>query len=161
MDHMFHRLNGALLGIAALLLTGGCNEGPGIVRVTGTVTMDSEPLPDAWVTFRPVDTDVDVDGARFARPSVGVTDSSGYYSLEYSLTQTGALPGKYRVEITAGHQAHADETGKWVPAAPETVPEVYNAKSTLTAEVSSVLREFNFDLDSMAGRVVRPAQSPL
>ncbi len=41
-----------LVGAAAFLLTGaGCGGGPGVGRITGTVTLDGEPLADAIIQF--------------------------------------------------------------------------------------------------------------
>lgn len=42
------------LWIAAITLT-GCNRGPDWVAVSGTVTLDGQPLPDGQVLFEPTD----------------------------------------------------------------------------------------------------------
>ena len=137
-----------ILGLA------GCgSSGPDLLNVTGTVTMDEKPLPDAWVQFVPQTTD-----GRYARPSSGMTDEDGYYELEYSTSRTGTLPGQYIVSIMTGRGADNDATGNPVPAVPETVPMAYNYESELTAEVSADNTVFDFDLDSTAGPIIGQRQ---
>lgn len=112
--------------LIALCLT-GCGDGLGLVPVSGTVTLDDKPLSGAEIIFRPVD----------GRPSLGVTDAEGKYTLRYLDDQNGAVPGKHQVSIsTAGDAAvSGGEDGNTKKV--ERVPAQYNSKSTLEVEVSS------------------------
>ncbi|QDU38981.1 hypothetical protein Mal4_33130 [Maioricimonas rarisocia] len=128
---------------------GGGNDGPELIDVYGTVTMDGQPLEGATVQFAPE------GGAGEGRRLVaGRTDSSGEYSLQYSPSRDGAAPGSYRVSITTYREMEVDEEGMDVPGSPETVPDVYNVNTTLAADVSSDNAEHNFELDSSEGEVI-------
>lgn len=140
--------------IAALFsVLSGCGAGgPELIPVSGTVRMDGKPLADAQVRFIP-----EVQGSEPARPTIGRTKADGTFVLEYSTERQGVLPGKYRVLINTGRVADDGRKGVRIPGVPETVPDIYNTKSTLNAEVSSEHHTFDFDLESAGGRVVQPA----
>jgi hypothetical protein len=108
--------------------------------------MDGKPLANAYVEFV----------TQGARPAYGKTDSEGKYVLEYTASQTGAVPGEYTVKIRTGDEAHVSPDGDPVPAVPETVPSKYNSKTTLKfTVVDGQDNEANFDLDS-EGTIDRP-----
>lgn len=87
--------------LLSLILCGGCGGGPNTAEVAGTITIDGKPVPEVQVTFQPVDG---------SRASVGVTDATGRYRLDYSPSASGALIGEHRVTITAADQElEADE----------------------------------------------------
>jgi len=119
----------------------GCGGGgdPNIVRVTGTVTMDGKPLPDATVLF--------VSGQ--GRPSGALTDKNGYYELNYTGDQKGARIGPNRVQITTAQGPSETMEGDPIPAVPESVPSKYNSRTelefTVTEDGENVA---NFDLAS-------------
>lgn len=141
--------------LAACLLGCGSTSGPELEEVSGTVTLDGEPLPDATVRFMP-----EASGdAEYVRPATGVTDSGGWYSLAFSSSREGALPGKYRVSITTFREGgyDTDEDGNPIPGAPEKVPVAYNSETTLTATIPS--DSYDFELKSDAGEVVQPTQT--
>jgi hypothetical protein len=70
----------------------GCGpSGPETAEVTGLVTFNGQPLPDAAVVFTP-------DNGRLAS---GVTDSEGRFELSTFGENDGALIGKHIVTITA------------------------------------------------------------
>ncbi len=143
------KLSGWMACVARLSAGCGGASGPELIDVHGTVLLDGKPLPNATVRFVP-----EVQGAEAVRPASGVTDDDGRYELEYSSTRSGALPGKYKVLITTAQAPEEDEEGNPTPAVPETVPDVYNIKSTLTADVGADQDEFDFKLESGAGKVV-------
>jgi hypothetical protein len=119
--------------VVALVLICGCGGGrSGVSEVTGTITLDGQPLDGAQVTW-PV-------GGEHDRPSSGVTDASGKYRLMYTGTEAGAAVGNHKVEIITSFAS--DE----VAAPPERVPSKYNANSELTAEVNSGTNQLDFDL---------------
>jgi hypothetical protein len=71
----------------------GCGESteiPGLVPVTGAVTLDGQPLEGAQVVFIPSGTD--------GRAASAATDAAGEYSLITS-GASGAMPGKYLVIV--------------------------------------------------------------
>jgi len=75
----------------------GCGEDDGIGKrypASGTVTYRGQPVPKATVTFTPVD-------AGSGRPATGTTDQNGYYNTSTASPGDGALPGKYKVTISA------------------------------------------------------------
>jgi hypothetical protein len=145
----------ALFVAAGIVLSQGCFGGrdvPELAQVTGTVTLDGKPLPQASVVYVPV-----AHGDQASRPANGVTDESGLYKLQYSTTQSGARPGKYQVSISTFRDQGEDWSGNEVPGAPETVPSVYNSASTLTAEVKADGPPIDFALKSDAGPIVQPS----
>src|SRR5689334_17856796 len=102
----------------------GCGPADGLATVVGQVTLDGEPLPDAYVQFT-------CSGAN-AGVSTGRTSSSGKYSLEFSRNEVGARIGPSKVAITT---FDLDGMHGGVKRIPEKVPAKYNTKTELTAEV--------------------------
>lgn len=98
-------------------------------KVSGTVTLDGKPLPNATVTFQP----------ETGRPSVGVTDVAGSFVLRYTAKTEGAQCGKHRVMITTKRGAKG---GK------ELIPAQYNEKTSLAVEIESGENQIDFDLKS-------------
>ena len=118
----------ALLGVMPL----GCGgeSGPPLGQVTGTVTLDGQPLVGAHVYFSPV---------AGGRSSEGVTDSSGSYSLEYTFDKLGALLGEHEVRI---HSAEfAGEAAK-----DPVVPAKYNSSTELIVTVGKGGNTLDFQL---------------
>ncbi len=143
-----------LLLVSGLWGFSGCFGGgnvPDLAEVTGTVTLDGKPLPNASVVFLPV-----VQDQEESRPASGTTDESGGYTLEYSTSESGARPGSYRVSISTYRPEGEDWDGNHTPGAPETVPNVYNTQTTLTADVKVDGPPIDFPLKSDAGPVVQP-----
>lgn len=120
-----NRVWGLLLVVVSLMVA-GCDDGPGIASVEGTVTMDDKPLPNATVIFTP---------AAGGRPAAGRTDSEGKYKLNFSAGRKGAIPGINKVRLTTKADPYENEDGTKVPASPETVPMEYNQQSTLEFNV--------------------------
>jgi hypothetical protein len=94
---------GSFLIVCAMVAV-GCGGGAppmpsGIVPVTGTVTLDGEPVSGAIVTFVPVQ--ITGGGGAGLGAASGMTDSTGKYSLiGYEGRANGTLPGSYRVKIS-------------------------------------------------------------
>ncbi len=120
------RLAATTLAAIALIGLVGCGGGADVAPVSGTVTLDGEPLANALVSFYPEE-----EGKRF---STGTTDASGHYELVYTNDQKGAAIGKHVVKITT-----ATVQGEGGPARPpkEKLPAKYNDDSTLTVDVTS------------------------
>lgn len=140
-----------------LLITCGCSTVPatdygklGLVDVSGTITLDGQPLADAVVTFE------DPASGQF---SFGRTDSSGAYEMQLDSEMWGVVPGEKLVRISTtrkilglnSDEEGGSEEGEEGPAAPraeEAVPEKYNTKSELRVTVSESESTFDFDLKS-------------
>lgn len=78
--------------LALLVAVGitGCGErGPTVVEISGTVTRGGKPLKDFMINFQPEN----------GRPSWGLTDSEGRYTLHYTRDQDGACVGKHKVYV--------------------------------------------------------------
>ncbi len=139
------------LAVMCLVVVGaGCGgpAGPDVASVTGTVKLDGKPLPDAQVTFIPLD-------GTGGRPGTATTDGNGRYVLHFSEGREGAIPGKNRVQITTGRSSGEDADGNPVAAVPEKVPMTYNSKTTLEFVVEPA-KENIADFDLKSGGPVRP-----
>ena len=115
-----------LLSLLLIPFVVGCSDSVELVYVEGTVTLDSQPVPDAEVTFQPQD----------GRPSSATTDSEGHYVLHYLPERAGALPGTHRVVISTYVEADLDSPNPIIQEGrAEAIPECYNTSTTLTAEL--------------------------
>jgi hypothetical protein len=134
--------------VAAAGCGGGAGDRPELVDVEGVVTLDGTPLPEASVVFIPEN----------GPPSYGLTDENGEYSLSHSDDADGAMIGKHKVRIFTFREAEEDEEGNRTERVPERVPEKYNTRTELTAEIGPDSDEpVNFDLKS-DGKVVQPVE---
>ncbi len=125
-------------GAVALIALAGCSGGsdggikpPELGKVTGTVTLDGNPLEGAMVEFSPAN----------SRPSFGTTNAEGVYTLSYDEKRVGAAVGEHTVKIITrqGTAALGDS---------EAVPARYNEKSELKATVESGDNTFDWELTS-------------
>ena len=122
-----------------------------LVRVGGTVRLDGTPLVKAVVVFEAPD----------ASFSYSETDSRGRYSLRFDSRNYGIKAGAKTVRISMNRRIKGlnstdeggpeDKAGGWFgKQPPESIPERYNKQSTLTADVSTTSRKFNYDLTTKA-----------
>lgn len=130
--------------LLAVALVGCGGSGLEVSEVKGVVTLDGKPLPNAVVTFSPVEPGPN---------AIGKTNEAGEYQLMTS-RQLGAVPGKYKVSIICvpepepvKHVPSSDPSYQGggggvssmnysAPPVPE-VPARYNAQTELTKEVES------------------------
>lgn len=120
----------------ALTFTLGCGGGAGdmpqVGTVTGTVTLDGQPVSEANIVFNPV------SGGRSA---TAVSDSSGKYTLQYLGGVPGAVVGQNEVLVSTGAAQVGDEGGEeYAPAKKETIPAKYHNdgnESELKVEVKA------------------------
>jgi hypothetical protein len=142
-----------LFFVAMGLVAPGCSGlGDDLPReaISGTVTLDGQPLPAGAIQFTPS------GGATTSGNLVsgGSPVNAGRFSID---REVGLLPGKYRVAVNAAGAKGTDPSGK--PPEPgrpnrlerpkELIPAKYNAESTLTAEVKKGgPNDFKFDLVS-------------
>lgn len=131
-----------LFTFALTAISSGCGGGDQVtlVPVHGTVTLDGQPLPDATVTFTPLT----------GRASFGVTDAQGRYQLKYTADRPGAVASSHKVTISTFLERDTDSSDPVKQAGRlETVPEIYNKKTTLQMEVSPADRDpMDFRLES-------------
>ncbi|HEX7380297.1 MAG TPA: carboxypeptidase regulatory-like domain-containing protein [Pirellulales bacterium] len=104
--------------------------------------MDGAPLANAQVIFSP-------DGGR---PSTGVTDAAGKYTLTYIRDVKGAKLGAHSVRVETVPAVTSDQavgiTPEGPPSAAETIPAKYNTESELRAEVKPGENTIDFSLNS-------------
>jgi hypothetical protein len=137
-----------VLALALALAAAGCSSEANPVvplprqAVSGTVTLDGQPLPAGTIEFLPA------GGGGDSTPTLtsgGIKD--GAFTIEEA---QGPTPGKYRVAISSRTAAvvTADaEPSTGTKSGPEKVPGKYNKKTTLQAEVKGAgANTFTFDL---------------
>jgi hypothetical protein len=118
--------------LVALCAATGCGKsGPKMIEVTGTVKYDGKEIPDGDIRFIPEDKSIGPEEGKI---------KDGKYAVK-------VREGKNRVEISASRAV----PGKKGPMGTEDliesyIPEKYNSKTTLSAEVGAGKTEHNFDL---------------
>ncbi len=128
-------------GLMPVILAGCSSD---YVTVTGTVTLDGEPLENAFVEFTP-----QFEGGSM---SYGRTDADGHYDMMFSLNQKGAMPGDNLVRITTADVGDVGQANS-----PERVPARYNRNSELRVDVAQGrANTFDFELTTEDGTVVQP-----
>lgn len=114
---------------------GASAETPQLGQVAGTVKLDGSPCGNLFVAFEPEQ----------GRRSVATTNQDGHYELEFASNIKGALPGKHKVIITAiAPEADSQPSSSSTVA----IPDKYNSKTSLSADVASGKNEINFELKS-------------
>jgi hypothetical protein len=78
-----------LLLLVLLVLSGCGSDGPEVMKVSGTVTREGKGIDKLVVNFWPEN----------GRPSWGLTDTEGHYTLKYDKDRDGAVPGKHKVWV--------------------------------------------------------------
>lgn len=124
----------------------GCGSG-GEQPVTGTVTLDDQPLAGAIVTFYP-------EGQTPGLGGSGRTGADGKYTLTPSRKGQPVAPGEYRVVIRRPLNPDGSPADPNVPPiesqARESLPPVYSERehSILTAHVTKEQAVYDFPLKS-------------
>ena len=121
----------------------GCGSGgPELAEVTGTVTLDGNPVPNATVIFNPT-----TEGGT---NSMGKTDAQGNYRLEFTQDKKGALIGEHTVQITTKKISASDmpDTGEVVETKFVAIPPQYRKAGALKAEVKKQRNQIDFALTS-------------
>jgi hypothetical protein len=143
----------SLTAVLALGLS-GCMGGGGNAKplpktepVTGTVTLDDQPLEGAFVTFIPSGTTPGIECS-------GQTDSEGVYRPKQTRGEEGVPAGTYKVVVSRflrdGQPVDPNETGGAGGALTESLPPKYSnpGSTTLTAKVEEGGGEIDFQLSS-------------
>jgi hypothetical protein len=111
----------SVLAWFCLALIAGCGSGgPRVVKVSGTVTRGGKPVEKLFLNFEPA----------HGRPSWGVTDKDGHYTLNYERRREGAVTGTHKV---------------WVqirPASPKEEADLRNGTVKLHPEIKSILEKY-------------------
>jgi len=124
---------GLLVPMVLLLPLAGCSKPgrPGYQTVTGRVTFDGKPLENGFVQFVPVDSKATPESGRIEK---------GVYRLD-------TKPGKVSVSVISTRLTGKMDPVMGNPIEEMFIPERYNKKSELTAEVvSGKANEINFDI---------------
>ncbi len=134
---MFFRI-AVLLSLAVVV---GCGGGIELGTVTGTVTIDGKPVPNAMITFFP-----EFSGST----SYGVTDKNGKYSLMFTDQDRGAMIGSFRVSITTKKRSKDEmpDDGSVTEVDFVEIPKQYRAEKAHTAEVKRGANTINFPMVS-------------
>jgi hypothetical protein len=140
-----------VLGLCCLLALAGCGRKgqnlPPQYPVSGTITMDGQPLASAGIMFLP-------RGETRGTGAFGMSDAAGKYSLKSDHGGPGAPEGEYAVTIS--RVLNRDGT-PYLPnpdvaeaGERETLPGIYSdsMKTTLTATVPKGGDTINFELKS-------------
>ena len=124
-----------LLVLTAILV--GCSQEGGfkLANVSGTVTLDGQPVGGAGLEFV-----ADAGGVTYGR-----TDASGRYYMSFGNSRTGAIVGKNQVRITAGDRV---TVGDKKYESTEVFPKKYNQESELIVEVASGSNTLDFKCES-------------
>jgi hypothetical protein len=80
-----------------LVLVAGCGDGPKLAPVSGVVTLDGKPYPNAVVSFQPIGSKGNDSPGR---GSMAITDKDGRFVLMYENNRPGAVVGKHNVRIS-------------------------------------------------------------
>ena len=108
-----------------------------LINVSGTITLDSKPLPNAQILF--------IDKNKTY--SYGVSDDNGRYTLHFNSKIKGVIRGTKRVEIWTTRSGPDFETLMKTPfPTKEIIPTKYNLNSTLSETVASDRTSIDFNL---------------
>jgi len=119
--------------VAVLVTAVGCGEERfKIVPVSGVVTIDGEPIAEAYVNFQPQTTGED---GLAGMGSFGRTDSAGRYELMTIKREPGAVVSSHRVKIQTQLSKDASDGSRKIVVRKEMLPTRYHSESELTFEV--------------------------
>jgi hypothetical protein len=111
---------------AVLAFCAGCGGGPATAPVSGRVTLDGQPLPNAAVMFQPFDPGNNNPGPG----SGGKTDEEGRYTLTVIGTQAnGAVVAKHKVRINMAPPESKPDDDR--PKKYKQLPLKYHGKDTI------------------------------
>ena len=140
------------VGLCATLFLTGCgikSNGPPLMPVSGTVTLDGKPLPGATILFIPT-------GSTHGTSSGGRTDSAGRYELTATHSGKGAPVGQHKVVASklvmpdGSDMPVNTKVGPIDSPARESLPAKYSAidRTVLTAAVRDGVNTIDFPLSS-------------
>ncbi len=126
-----------LVCLLPLTVVVGCGRGPELATVSGLVTVDGKPVPNAMITFFP-----EFSGTT----SYGVTDPNGKYVLMFTDQDRGALIGSFRVSITTKKRSKDEmpDDGSVSEVVFVEIPKQYRGEKAHKAEVKSGSNKIDF-----------------
>ena len=136
-------MNKSLLCVGSALLClsiVGCGDsGPVLGTVTGTITLDGDPVENAFVEFHP-----QFEGGQIMY-SKQKSDADGYYEMQFNVDRMGVPVGNYQVQVsTYDMDKQPDGSNKVVK---ERMPAHYiGYESILTYEVLKGDNDASFEL---------------
>ena len=122
--------------IALFAFTIGCG-GDNVAPVSGTISLNSKPLADAYVVFEPVE----VGAAKIA---TGKTDADGRYSLSMKDGSAGCLVGEHKVRLTTVPPDAMDDERSPLPK--DRIPKRYQESSPIFEVSEEGTDKADFDL---------------
>ena len=123
-------------GLATLLVLAGCSE-PKTAEVSGTVTVDGEPVKRGSISFFPTDGNA---------PTAGAVIKDGLYSTKVPIT---AMKVKISAPKVIGKRKLYDAPdSKEVDVVEEGLPAKYNKDTELTFEVKPGKNQKDWELQS-------------
>lgn len=139
------RIHQLLILTGLLSLLQGCRgepglEGPPRFAISGTVTLDGEPVDGGTISFLPVKPEF--------RPAGGPI-VAGKFDVQQAM---GPNAGLHRVEIhwwkPNGRKFLDSDTGEMKDEVKEVIPDRYHLNSELSADVAETSTSFTFELKS-------------
>lgn len=122
----------SVFALAALTAIVGCNDRPyRLAPVSGTITLDGEPLAGVVINLQPMAGGGDAPGPG----STGKCDADGRYTVETLHGEPGAVVGKHRVRIYGPKAEAIPQSDVDTPGVQEIIPAKYNYESQLTLDV--------------------------
>jgi hypothetical protein len=131
---------GLLVALFGCLM--GCNQEPQVVEVSGIVTHNGKAIPGLTVHFVP----------ESGRPSWGLTDENGHFTLEYDNKLKGALVGTHTVWVQWRARTPQEEMNPKLagrPAAAAQIQDKYGSqeKSPLKINIERRVSDLEVKLD--------------
>jgi hypothetical protein len=110
-----------VLASVLCLVVAGCGASrPRVLKVSGTVNRGGKPVDRLIVNFEP----------QHGRPSWGVTDKDGHYSLNYEPGRPGAVAGIHKIWVQVQ------------PASPQEEADLRGGVLKLHPEIQSILSKY-------------------
>jgi hypothetical protein len=136
----FHKVR-FVLSLFCLALAHGCSNSDFESSVSGTVTLDGNPIGPGFLVFAPAAGDTN--------PANGAIQTDGRYELKTANT-AGLHPGKYKVSVTVLDQPDVPPGERSFVVAKSRIPEEYNDINTSGLE---------FDVESGSNTIDIPLLS--
>lgn len=129
---VYSLLPAAVVGLMVIGCSGEVGDDKPREPVSGTVTLDGQPLPEGIILFAPS------GGPGEAVASATGKIENGQFSIPRA---QGPVPGKYKVSISHTDQPEGrikielKKPGKKTASTKELIPAEYNSQTKLTAEI--------------------------
>jgi hypothetical protein len=130
-----------VLGFLCLASAIGCSGSDFESSVSGTVTLDGQPIGPGFLVFAPVGGETN--------PANGAIQADGTYELKTANT-AGLRPGKYKVSVTVLDQPDVPPGERSYVVARSRIPEKYSDLNTSALE---------FDVESGSNTIDIPLSS--